>query len=129
MSDKIKMTVDLGKEGCESIAIGYLENGSSFLAPKNNSRMTILRLTIVPPTGKFNQKARYIPQMSDRTENKMDKSIVFLKPTDNCNAVRGGKISMAETSIIPATFIAKTAAMAVNINNRVLIFLVWMPID
>ena len=40
--------------------------------------------------------------------------MVILKLKDSCKAVRGGRISIAETSMMPATFMAKTAATAVS---------------
>ena len=69
---------------------------------------------MVPPAGKFNKKAIVIPNMTDNTEKIIDVKMVILKLKDNCRAVSGGIINMAETSIIPATFMAKTAATAVS---------------
>lgn len=88
----------------------------------------MLKITIVPPAGKFNKKARTIPQITDKIEKQAEAIMVFLKLMDSCKAVRGGKISIAETSIMPATFMAKTAATAVNRKRSTLILFVLMPI-
>ncbi len=85
-------------------------------------------MTIVPPAGKFNKKAKMIPQMTDKVEKHAAARMVILKLTDSCRAVSGGKISIAETSIMPATFIAKTAATAVRRKRITLIRFVLTPI-
>jgi len=82
----------------------------------------MFKTTMVPPAGKFNKKAIVIPNMTDNTEKIIDVKMVILKLKDNCRAVSGGIINMAETSIIPATFMAKTAATAVSRKRTVLIF-------
>jgi hypothetical protein len=51
--------------------------------------------------GKFNKKAIVIPNMTVNTEKIIDVKMVILKLKDNCRAVSGGIINMAETSIIP----------------------------
>ena len=84
-------------------------------------------MTIVPPAGKFNKKAKIMPQMTDKVEKNAAAMMVILKLTDSCRAVRGGRISIAETSIMPATFMAKTAATAVSRKRITLIRFVLTP--
>ena len=68
----------------------YLGKGKIFLAPKINRRKPILKITIVPPAGKFNKKAKMIPQMTDKVEKHAAARIVILKLMDSCRAVSGG---------------------------------------
>ena len=81
-------------------------------------------ITIVPPAGKFNKKAKNNPQTTDRMEKRTEVIIVILKLKDSCNAVSGGRISIAETSMMPATFKAKTAFTAVSKKRMTLILFV-----
>ena len=90
-------------------------------------RNSTLKITIVPPAGKFNKKEKIIPQITDRTEKITEAIIVILKLMESWREVKGGRINMAETSIIPAIFIAKTAATAVNIKRSIFKFLVLIP--
>jgi len=84
-------------------------------------------ITIVPPAGKFNKKEIITPLITDKTEKIKEAIIVIRKLMESCSAVSGGRISMAETSIIPATLIASTAATAVSIKRIVLILPVLIP--
>lgn len=53
--------------------------------------------------------------------------MAVLNPLAICRAVTAGKISKAETSIMPTTFIANTTVMAVNKVKIVFILLVLIP--
>jgi hypothetical protein len=97
------------------------------LAPKITKKKATLKITIVPPAGKFNRKEKIIPLITEKMEIAAEIIIVVLKLKESCSAVSGGIISNAETNIIPVTFIAKTAATAVNNKRMILILFVLMP--
>ena len=96
--------------------------------PKLIRRKKTLQITMVPPAGIFNKNDKIMPQITDRTEKITEATIVVLKLTESWRAVNGGKISRAETSIIPVTFMAKTAATAVKIKRIIFIRFVLTPI-
>ena len=91
------------------------------------NRKRTLQITMVPPAGIFSINEKIMPQMTDRTEKTAETAIVALKLTVSWRAVNGGRISMAETSIIPVTFMAKTAATAVNKKRMIFIRFVLIP--
>jgi hypothetical protein len=90
-------------------------------------RKITLKITIVPPAGKFNKKEKIIPQITDRIEKITEAIIVILKLIESWRAVSGGRINIAETSIMPAIFIVKTATTAVKRKRRIFSLFVLIP--
>ena len=87
-----------------------------FLAPKIIISKPTLQIIIVPPAGRFNKKRKNMPLITAKME-KQTAAIIVIQPNGKLQAVSGGRISIAETSIIPVTFIAKTATTAVKVKE------------
>ena len=87
------------------MGLHYLCKIDIFLTPKAESSKTILIITTVPPGGKFNVKEITMQLITDKKEKIKEEIIGILKLMESFGAVSGRIISIAETSMLQATFI------------------------
>ncbi len=84
-------------------------------------------MTIVAPVGRFRISEMKIPPMTAINETQAAISMAPLKLRASCSAVTAGRMSRAETSMIPTTLMVRTTVMAVRRARIVLSLSVPIP--
>ena len=97
------------------------------VAPKAMINNIKLMMTMVAPAGRFNIKDTNIPRITEMSPVEAETRIVALKLLETCSAVTGGKISNAEISMMPTTFIASTTVRLMSRTRILFICSVLMP--